>query len=231
MKKSNKLLLGGFLTVVLLISAIHITLYAKYKAGQYTVYHAKEDLPPQSLQTFPNILFVSVRNVPGATVRFSEVAQVGKRDDDEIQYVQKGDTLLISGKGRVNEVGILHPIVFHLPSTATVSLLNSTLSFEGSKTTNENNPVIYLEKSTAVFSGTRGPSRLGHLKVVASNSSTAAFRGNILINHLDVQLSNSSIENTEGIFSQLSVVTDSLSHISLPSKQLLKANIKTIGIQ
>ena len=39
MKKSNKLLWGGFLTVLLMIAGIHIALYAKYKNGNYTIYH------------------------------------------------------------------------------------------------------------------------------------------------------------------------------------------------
>jgi hypothetical protein len=227
MKKSNKLLLGGFLAVVLLISAIHITLYAKYKAGDYTVYHQTEELPSQSFQTFPQILFVSVRDVAGATVRFSDVAQVEKADENDIQYVQKGDTLLITGKRGVNEAGMLHPMIFHLPSTATLSLLNSTLSFAGSVTKNENNPVIYLEKSTAVFSGAGKPLQFGHVKVVASNGSTLTFKGNTQVDHLEVQLLNSSIEYSKGNPGQLSIVTDSLSHISLSSNHLLKANIKT----
>jgi hypothetical protein len=42
-----------------------------------------------------------------------------------------------------------------------------------------------------------------------------------------LQLSNSGIEAPEGDFGQLSIVTDSLSRISLQSKLLLKANIKT----
>ena len=231
MKKSNKLLLGGFLLVVLLISAIHITLYAKYKNGDYTIYREQVEEAPQSMQTFPNILFVSVRNVPGATARFSDVAQVEKASEEDIQYIRKGDTLLITGSGSAKEAGISHPVVFHLPSNATLALFNSSLSFEGSNKMVGNNLVINLEKSNARFSATATPLQLGHVKVIASNGSTAAFHGNTHVNHLDVQLSHSSIEYTEGNLGQLSIITDSLSHISVPSKHLLKANIKTIAPQ
>src|SRR5829696_7722228 len=108
MKKSNKLLLAGFLAVVLLISAIHITLYAKYKAGDYTIYNPEDDLTAQSMQSFPNILFVSVQNVPLGNVKYHDVAQVEKGEEDDIQYVRKGDTLVITGKD--NERGLQHSV-------------------------------------------------------------------------------------------------------------------------
>ncbi|HEY0039644.1 MAG TPA: hypothetical protein VGB71_03225 [Flavisolibacter sp.] len=143
MKKSNKLLLAGFLIGLLFISAIHFTLYAKYKAGNYTAYNAEDDLTPQAMQSFPNILFVTVRNVPGATVKFSDVAQVEKIEDNGMQYVQKGDTLLITGSGRVNHDDFDQRVAFNLPYNVTVSVFNSSVSFEPGKNIAENNPVIY----------------------------------------------------------------------------------------
>jgi hypothetical protein len=55
----------------------------------------------------------------------------------------------------------------------------------------------------------------------------AVFHDNTQVDHLDLQLSNSVLESAEGNFGQLTIVTDSLSRISLPTKQLLKANIRT----
>ena len=231
MKKSNKLLLAGFLAVILLISAIHITLYAKYKAGDYTVYNPEEDLVPQAMQSFPNILVVSVRNVSGATVKFSDVAEFEKGTDESIHYVQKGDTLVITGKDDPNRKDNWHPVTIHLPYNASFSLFNSSLSIEQGKKIAQNNPVFYLEKSEVHFSGGRSGLQFGHVKLVASDSSTASFKGNTQVANLDVQLLNSSINCSEGNFSQVSIVTDSLSRISLQSKDLLKANIKTIAPQ
>src|SRR5215211_8676548 len=140
MKKSNKLLLGGFLTGLLMITALHITLYAKYKAGNYSAYHAEDDVAPQSMQTFPNILFVSLRNIPDATVRFSDVTQVPKGEEERIEYVQKGDTLLITGRDEDNERGMYYPVAFNLPYNATISVFNSSLSIESGKKLTVNNP-------------------------------------------------------------------------------------------
>jgi hypothetical protein len=230
MKKSNILLLVGFLTIVVLISAIHITLYAKYKAGNYTIYNAEEDLTLGSMQTFPNIAFVSVRNVPSASVKYTDVAQVEKGAEEAIQYVRRGDTLVISSRDSANREHIGHQVLY-LPSTATLSIFNSSLFFAPGKKNAEINQVIHLKKSNVHFSGTENLFQLGHLKIVATDSSAASFQGNTQINQLEVQLSNSSIEYGNGDFDQLSIVTDSLSRISLQSKHLLKANIKTIAPQ
>jgi hypothetical protein len=224
MKKSNKLLLGGFLTGLFLISAIHIALYAKYKNGNYTVYSA-DHMRANSMQLFPNILFVSLHNLPEATVRFSDVAGVDKTEAEGLQYVQKGDTLQIWGKGKEHGE-IWDPIAFDLPYNATLSLHNSFITFRQGKKEN-NNPVIYLRKSQAFFMGVHNPFRLGNVKIIAADSSMAVFNGNNQVNSLDVQLTNSSIDYNEGNVGQLSILTDSASRIGLQYRHLLKAKITT----
>ena len=109
-----------------------------------------------------------------------------------------------------------------------LSAFNSFVSFESSKKTAEINPVIYLQNSHALFIPTRNPFLLGHIKLIASDKSTATFLGNTQINNLDVQLSNSTLEYNNGDAGQLSIVTDSVSRLSLQSKHLLKAKITTI---
>lgn len=210
--------------MLLFVTAIEITLYAKYKSGNYTIYNAEENRSVSPMLTFPNILFVSVRNVPFAVASFKDMAQVEKEKRDDIRYVQKGDTLQITGL--TNQESFKRPVVFHLPSNVTLSVFNSALSFQSGKRKTAGNPVIYLTKSQAYFSGADSPLRLDNLKINASDGSTASFRGNIRVNQLDLQLSNSGIEAPEGDFGQLSIVTDSLSRISLQSKLLLKASIR-----
>jgi hypothetical protein len=225
MKKSNKLILAGFSIGLFMIAAIHITLYAKYKNGDYTIYNPEDDMSPNSMQLFPNILFVTVRDIPDATVRFSDVAQVEKGQEENIEYVRNGDTLLIRGYKQLNQRDMDQSVVFNVPYHATLSLYNSSLSFRGGKTS-EINPVFYLQNSHIFFSGTQLPMRFGQMKIVA-DSSTVTFYGNTFVNQLELQLSNSTIEHTKGNLGQLSIITDSLSRLSFQSKDFMKATIKT----
>lgn len=224
MKKSNKLLLGGFLTVLLLISAIHISLYAKYKRGEYTAYNAADDMQPPSMQLYPNILFVSVRNVPAATVRLGDAAEVEKGERTDLQITRRGDSLLIAGRDGA-ATNNHAPLVLHLPGNATVAVYNSDLSITADRTTTEKNPVLTLERSTVSFLGDRSPVQLGQVTITAIDSSAVRFQGRTGVDNLAVQLSKSSLEYTEGEVGQLSIATDSLSRLNLQSKHLLRANI------
>lgn len=227
MKKSNKLLLGGFLTVVLFIAAIHIALYAKYKSGDYTIYH-KEDRLKDVMQSFPNVTHVTIRNVHGVSVLFSDSAAVEKSKNGIIQYVQQGDSLVITGRELDNELNGRFVVNITLPFNVTLSASNSFLYCEQGKKTAENNPVIYLQKSNILFVDKKNPMQFGNVKLFASDSSIASFHSNTQVNHLEAQLSNSALEYNEGEVDTLSIVTDSVSRISLQSKLLLKAKITTI---
>jgi len=97
MKKSNKLLLGGFLAVILLIAGIHIALYAKYKSGNYTLYHRAEMLKDKNLEPIRNIKFVKIQNVFSVNIRLGEATIIERRRDGDLQIDQKGDSLIIKG--------------------------------------------------------------------------------------------------------------------------------------
>lgn len=228
MKKSNKILVAGFLTLLLFITALHLTLYAKYKSGDYTIYNPADDLLPAAVQSFPNILFVSVRDIPNGTVQLSDVAQVDKNEKNDVSYIQKGDTLLIAPKDSTAGRGLNYPVAFRLPANAVFSVSNSSLTFKSDGKVQGSTPVVYLKRSYAFFSGSETPFRLGKLNVVASEGSSVLFEGNTQVNQLAIQLSNSAIDCSKaGLSGQLSIVTDSISHLSLQANQFLKADIKT----
>ncbi len=228
MKKSNKLLLGGFLTVIALVTGIHIALFAKYKNGDYIIYHPDDKRGGDRMHSFPNVSLVVLRNVSGATLQFGDTAQVEKGKEDVVAYVQKGDSLVITGQYNGYEIDGRRLVNITVPHNTTISAVNSFLYFEKSEEDEKNNTAIYLQRSHAVFSKSTSPFLLGQIKLIASDSSTAAFHGNTRVDQLEVQLSNSALEYNEGEAGQLSVVTDSISRLSLQFKHLLKAKITTI---
>jgi hypothetical protein len=232
MKKSNKLILAGFLLMVLIITAIHITIYAKYKNGEYTIYNVEDHLMPDSMESFPGIRFISVRNIPGGVAKFGDIAQVEKIDENQIQYSRNGDTLIVTGRdGGVNQRVVRDRVAFTFPYNTTLSFFNSSLTLKTGNKSTEINAELHLQKSSALFFGTDNPLRFGTMKVFASDSSIASFKGNTQIGNFEVQLSGSAIEYGEGNFDQLSIVTDSVSRISLQTKHLLKAKITTVPNQ
>jgi hypothetical protein len=153
------------------------------------------------------------------------VAEVDKTAEDVVQFVQKGDSLLITSTDSAKHQNIRNFIAITLPYNVSLAAYNSSVSFKTGKKIAENNPVIYLQNSAALFSGSENPLMFGHMKIIMSDSSVAKFQGNTAVNNLEVELSNSSIDYTSGNFGQMSINTDSVSRISLQSKQFLKAKI------
>lgn len=226
MKKSNKILVGGFLAGLLLLSGIHLTLYAKYKRGLYTVYDAGDELRAPSMQLFPNVLFVDISNLPGATVTLADVAEVETGGRDDVRCQRRGDTLLVAGREDAQPRGDDgYPLAIRLPFAATLSVVNSSLRFATDGKTANRNAVMRLSRSAVTFSAAGRPLRLGQLTIVAADSSAVLFHGPTQVDRLDLELNRSSFEQTEGDVGQLSIVTDSLSRLSLPSKLLIKATI------
>jgi hypothetical protein len=211
----------------LLITGIHVALFAKYKNGNYTIYHPEEKRAGDRMQSFPGVSFVIVRNVGSATIQFGARTEVEKGKEDVVQYIQKGDSLIITGHYFIDRPDQGDRVNITLPANATLSAVNSFLFLEKSKSESKNNPVIFLQQSHAIFLRANTPFQLGHVKVVASDSSIVSFHSNAQVDHLEVDLSNSALEYNEGEIGEISIVTDSLSRLSLQSKHLLKAKITT----
>lgn len=224
MKKSNKLLAAGFVLVVSLVTALHLTLYANYKNGNYTI--VSED-DPQTMRSFPAVKYVSIKDLSGATITFGEVAQVKKTVEKTVQFIQRGDSLIITGSGRNNREQIVTPVSVTLPYSITLQIANAHLFVRAGRKPAGNNPVIDLQRSQIIFSGERGSLLFDQLKLTAADSSAVLFEGDTQISDLVIQLSNSAIEHKEGKLGQLSILTDSLSRIALQAKHLLNAKITT----
>src|SRR5262245_10242332 len=119
MKKSNKILLGGFLTVILIITGIHIALFAKYKNGNYTIYPRQEEIIDSSRLEFQGIKTVRISNVFSATILLADRAQMKKINEHIIRIEQKGDSLIITGHFNNDaQAENRFPINITLPSNA-----------------------------------------------------------------------------------------------------------------
>ena len=228
MKMSNKLLLGGFLTLILLVTGMHIALYAKYKNGHYTIYQPGERDGQPAMKSFPNVSVITIRNVGGANIVFGDMLAVENDEDAPVHVLQQGDSVVITGGNEDGRFAERNRVELILPHNVTLSVFNSEITFDKGKDNPRTNPNIFLYNSHATFAVSRTPIQLGYVMMTSDNS-IAAFRGNTQVNHLEVQLKNSSLEYNEGDIGQLSIATDSASRLMLQSKHLLKAKITTIS--
>jgi hypothetical protein len=83
------------------------------------------------MQSFPGASIVVVRYISGAIVSFGASTEAKKNTEAEIQFIQKGDSLIISGRYEDLYPGGKGQINIILPDNATLFVVNSSLYFEG----------------------------------------------------------------------------------------------------
>src|SRR3989337_2244130 len=97
MKKSNKILIGGLLTIILVVVAVNIGLYANYKAGNIKPYTDSQAEEATSIKEFANTRSIQIRNLNNVVVRLGDkmrVEQYGENNGDIVLSEQNGNVLL-----------------------------------------------------------------------------------------------------------------------------------------
>lgn len=225
MKKSNILLLSGFILSIIFISAINLSIYANYKRGNYTIFVDDATVRPDAMQSLPGIRVVSIRDLKNTDIEFADVMQVEK-DTIAYRYTTLGDSITFSpGNSNRNERHRRNLIV--VPYSAQLHLYNSTVAFTGSGVEWSKTSAITLHRSGAEFLGKPNSLNIDRLDIIGLDSSTVSIGKNTRVKQLQLQLETSTLNETGGMIDSLSIATDSLSKISLQTKHLLKATITT----
>lgn len=224
MKKSNKLLFGAFIGGILFLSAIHISLFAKYRSGDHIPFTG--EMESLFMQSYPHVKFVSIRNVENIAIQFGDSLKTEKAEDKDLKFSQEGDTLHIQRADTASQDGYWEGLRIQLPYGMPVTAFNSQLYFSGKGSSDTAVFPLLLNKSRASFYGEHQAMQLGNVQLTAVNHSGAEFH-NSHINTLGVHLNNSSLEDIAGTIDSLAITTDIASRISLQTKHLLKAKINT----
>ncbi len=140
MRTSNKILLGIFVVPLLMITALHITLFAKYKSGNYVAMKTVEEdrfIRP----ALKNIDSIAVFGLDNFSIVASDslLVEIEKSKYGYLHYAIEGNILVIHGDSVIQ-----HPdgskdiqrsyqlVKLHLPSSIKIMADNSNLSLEGS---------------------------------------------------------------------------------------------------
>jgi hypothetical protein len=235
MKKSNKILLTYFLLGLFAVTAVHVTLYAKYKRGDYVPFDKAEDKRMEVI-ALPNIKYVSVTGLqrcnifPATEPKMKRFRMPGSR----MKYTIIKDTLIITADSGLTQQDMFdgrrgHQTVnLYLPGTPTINVIYSDLILIGAPdSTSAQSYVINLSNLSVLSAGDWGLKK-GFLKElqVNANGSFATFYYQTVIKELKLQAENhAKITNENADIKHLQLQTDDESTITLKG-----SNVKDLQV-
>lgn len=223
MKKSNKVLLGGLLTIILILVAVHVALYARYKAGIYKPYNEEQTEEARNVKEFGNARQIDIRNLRNVVVRVGDrlrVEQFGE-DADNIMLMERGGAVQLSVKDSTNNQQVFNYVIVYMPENSIVTSYNSYLRVEGV----QGKIIKGLNFSTSGghlnFQQQKNMVQIDSLNIDATNNATIEL-DNARVDKLSVRLNGSELIDRQAVINRLNLNADSTSRISLQTKNLLK---------
>ena len=234
MKTSNKILLGTFLTAILIIVSVHVALFAKYKKGQYTL--ITDDMWPTNMitESLHDVKYVSINNVENVIVRPADTNKLQydkpeNGDENILEITRRADTLFLSGKSIRRPHGRWYRTTnLLLADPLSVKVINSQLHLlrTPSKSDFKSMNILLDHSFLEVNNDQTKELHLESLKIDGVADSRISLR-NVHTKLLDVTLKDSFLEETKLNADSIRVTTDTLSRLQLSGKNLSKTKIIT----
>jgi hypothetical protein len=136
MRTSNKILLSIFIAVVLIITGIHVALYAKIKSGDLVTFHIYAQPGDLEKHAIPAIKHVRITGMEECRINYSDSGhlELSKKWKGELTWKIDGDSLIIEGPANTNySMGtrVYLPVDLYLPADVIVHARYSQLYVRG----------------------------------------------------------------------------------------------------
>jgi hypothetical protein len=228
MKKSNKILIGGLLTIILILVALHIGIYAKYKNGDYVVYDENTMNSDLIVDNYTNVNRVVVSNRANTVIKLGDNTRVEQyRKSDEVKITQNGNVLMISGKDTSDQAkNSGYSVVVYVKNGTQIDFINANGSIRGSKGKEFSVLNVSSKDSYVDITDPNQALRIDSLQLNASAQSNI-YLGEVQIRTLNIQLNESLLVDENAEVNQILLNADANSRIHFQSKNLLKLKTNT----
>jgi len=226
MKTSNKLLLGIFLMIIILVTTIQLVVYAKYKRGEY-VQFKREQYSPMTSMEIPAVRYVSITGLGGCEIISSDTAKLEIQDykNSRVAYKMVNDTLIIYDNGEYNSDQIKdgarnqHLVKVYLPANVQINALYANLRIEGNgDSAQAPSYTLHLGKNSylGILNHDRENVNLYYNQLhINSESSNISLDDHIIIKDLNIKLVDSRFEDKEAVIRNMAMDADNQSTVTL----------------
>lgn len=229
MKTSNKLLLGIFLTILILTATVQLMVYAKYKRGDFTTFKREELIPMASLPV-PAARFISLKGFGSCAVKPSNTLklEIQKNNVGFIKYHVINDTLVITGSSKDPDDRSRNNSLVNIYLPASVQLMGAYCTFRAwgaNDSTSAPSYNIHLKNSYLFINFTGAENALVYFNRLHINSvsSMTDLNDHAVINDLNLQFIDSRLSDKQATIRTLTMGSDNTSSIDLTGK-----NVKAI---
>lgn len=220
MKTSNKLLLGIFLTIIILTTTVQLMVYAKYKRGEYTAFKREQFVPMTSISV-PPARFISMKEIGACGIKPSDTLKMEIQKDiaDKIKYRMVNDTLVITGNSNDPDGGRIRGVVYlYLPATVQLNGANCTFRIYGTNdlaSAPSYNISIQHSYLFMDFSGAEKKPVFFNQLNINSVSSMIDLNGSATLKDLNLRLTDSKFNDKSAGIVKMTVASDGDSRIDL----------------
>jgi len=238
MRTSNKILLSVILIPMLILTSIHVALYAKYKSGNYV--SMKTVVEDQFVHNhLKNVHYVvahgleSFRIIPSDTLQL----EVEKYKQGFVRFEVIGDSLVIYGDSTIIRADSTHDIMrspqqvnLYLPSAEKISTDFCEMTLEISEDSMKAKSYHFdLDNSSNLrfsYNDYKDSSYkyINSLSIKAAHSSSIEFSTYKSIGDLKLDLSESTFDDKDAQIKKLTITADKSSSITLKGDNLKKLN-------
>jgi hypothetical protein len=234
MKTSNKILLILFVTALLMITAVHLTLYAKYKKGEVSSFEQIRggDSYEQALPTVKYVSIIGLRQChvfPAAEPKI----KIFKMRDSRLAYKVVNDTLVIKSDSSLTEEDMLQGktspqiVNLYLSEHQVISAYHTELYLHGGPdSVTAPSWTINISKGTGLYTGNWDNIKdvFNQLQIKASGSHVI-FNHGTFVNEVSIQTNESAFNDQSADIKHLQLSVDDNSTIVLQGKNMQNINI------
>jgi hypothetical protein len=238
MRTSHKILLGIFLGPLIILTLLHLTLYAKLKSGHFVAMKTvQEDRfvheVPKGIHNIALYGLNNVRIMASDTFKL----EIEKEKNGHLHYIIQGDSLIIHGDSTINKPGTnadiersYQEVNLYLPSSASVTVNNSDVNLHGSEDSLHAASYHFLLRNAAHLkvddNGDQSKNvYFKSISIQASHSAGIELTGQSHLFDLQLSMIESEFTDNGASIEKLNINADKASNITLKGDNLQKLNL------
>jgi hypothetical protein len=237
MRTSNKILLTVFLAMIVALTTIHVTLFAKYKTGDFiTLKEAREEQFDR--HDLKKVNYIVASGLENFTIIPSDTLRLEIEKGHMVKFFITGDSLVIHGDSNTtapgekeNRIRSSQEVNLYLPSAEKITADFCDVELKAAKDSSSAKMYDFDLVNTSNFhiSGNNyndsAYKYINRLFIKASNSSVIEFTKYVSIAELKMVLNDSQFDDKDASINKLTMDADKSSTLTLKGDHLRKLNL------